>query len=436
MLSGGLAAAIQVPVTVNSGGVLVPDASQASTSAIGSTLTINAGGILQWAFNGPAAEGTIALGNNALNLPASGNPVFRPQFTPGLGEFVMTWNSSPSNQPAWSFDTSLQSLGSTLVWGINGAGSWDTGTNWDTALLTGGSLSYQAGGLQVASLNYNDTPGTAAPGPGAGVTIAPLAAATQNVAVAGPVASVSVGVLTINGNNPYTASLTLSGTGTLSAASVSVLSGGALLDNSGSGSLATPTLAIGGGNVGLSNAATGVGSVTITSGGTLDLSGGSVGSAAITSGLLSAIGGSVATLTPAAAIRRSPCRRPSATATVSGTAVVNLNNTNTMSSLTVSGGTVSTSINTITTAVVNGGTFNPQNSTISGFTQSSGTTTFGTYVTVGTADVSAGVGTVNATNPITIQSTLKLPAGVTATVSAPRSTPAGPTWPITRRPAR
>ena len=80
-LAGGPAGSIQVPVTVNSGGVLQPDASQASTALIGSSLTINAGGVFQWVYNGPARQGTIALGSNTLNLPASGNPVFRPQFS-------------------------------------------------------------------------------------------------------------------------------------------------------------------------------------------------------------------------------------------------------------------------------------------------------------------------------------------------------------------
>ena len=182
-----------------------------SASLIGSNLTINAGGILQWAYNGATAEGTIALGGNILTLPPSdgsqGNPVFRPQFTPALDAYVMTWNSPPANKPAWTFDSSLEGQSSSFAWGINGSGAWNTGTNWDIAVITGGSLSYQPGGLQVASLTFNDTPGTAAPGPGAGVTIAPLSSGTQNVAVTGPVAPVSVGPLAIYGNNPYTASL-------------------------------------------------------------------------------------------------------------------------------------------------------------------------------------------------------------------------------------
>ena len=309
-------------------------------------------------------------------------------------------------------------MGSALLWGINGSGAWNTGTNWDTALLTGGSLSYQAGGLQVASLTFNDTPGTVAPGPGSSVTIAPPSAATQNVAVTGPPASASVGALTIYGANGHNAALALSSSGSLVATSVSVLAGGFLGDDggAGSGSLVTPVLAISGGSVGLGNAATSVGAVTINTGGVLNLSGGSVGSAAIASGLLNAIGGSIATLSASGGNTTITVPATFGAATVSGTAVVNLINTNTMSSLTVSGGTVSTSINTITAALVNGGTFNPQNSTIAAFTHSSGVTTFGSYVTIGTADVSAGMGTVNAVNPVTIQSMLKLPGGVTATV--------------------
>ena len=152
-------------MTVNSGGVLAPDASQATASLISSNLTINAGGILQWAYNGSAAEGTIALGGNTLTLPATngsqGNPVFRPQFTPTVARLRHDLEQPGRPKPAWSFDTSLQTAGSTLLWGVNGAGTWDTGTNWDSVLLTGGSLSYQGGGLQVALLTYNDMSGTA-----------------------------------------------------------------------------------------------------------------------------------------------------------------------------------------------------------------------------------------------------------------------------------
>ena len=147
------------------------------------------------------------------------------------------------------------------------------------------------------------------------MTIAPLATATQNVAVAGPAEPVTVGPLTIYGNHPFNASLTLSGSGPLSAASVSVLSGGAPADDGGVGlgSLATPTLAISGGSVALGNASTSVGTVTIT-GGTLNLSGGSIGSAAIGSGLFSAYrwqrggatasGGNATITVPATSARR------------------------------------------------------------------------------------------------------------------------------------
>ena len=102
-LTGGSAAAISVLVTVNSNAVLVPDASQASASLIGGNLTINAGGILQWAYNGAAAEGTIALGGNTVTLPAGngsqGNPVFRPQFTPAAGH-LRHHLEQPAGQPA------------------------------------------------------------------------------------------------------------------------------------------------------------------------------------------------------------------------------------------------------------------------------------------------------------------------------------------------
>ena len=115
-----------------------PDASQASTTIIGSSLTINGGGAFQWAYSGTGAEGTLALGGNTLNLPAGngsqGHPVFRPQYSvaPAAGTYVMTWNSPPANGPAWTFDGSFLSQASAF-WGIDGAGTWDLGTNWNYA---------------------------------------------------------------------------------------------------------------------------------------------------------------------------------------------------------------------------------------------------------------------------------------------------------------
>ena len=79
------------------------------------------------------------MGSDTLALPATngsqGNPVFRPQFPPVLDAYVMTWNSPPVDRPTWTFDTSLQTAGSSLVWGKSGGGTWDTGTNWDRPSL-------------------------------------------------------------------------------------------------------------------------------------------------------------------------------------------------------------------------------------------------------------------------------------------------------------
>ena len=64
-----------------------------------SSLTIAASSVFQWVYNSPNAKGTIATGSNTLNLPASGNPIFEPQFAlpPAVGTYVMTWSSSPAN---------------------------------------------------------------------------------------------------------------------------------------------------------------------------------------------------------------------------------------------------------------------------------------------------------------------------------------------------
>ena len=106
--------------------------------------------------------------------------------------------------------------------------------------------------------------------------------------VAGPAEPVSLGALLIFGTNSHTASLTLSGSGSLSAASVSVLAGGVLADDGGAGSggLSTPTLYVSDGSVTLGNAATSIGAATINSGGgRLTINGGSIASLSTSGGI-------------------------------------------------------------------------------------------------------------------------------------------------------
>ena len=57
------AGSIQVPVTINGGGILLPDATAASTALIGNSLTISGGGAFQWVYSSSGAKGTLALGS-------------------------------------------------------------------------------------------------------------------------------------------------------------------------------------------------------------------------------------------------------------------------------------------------------------------------------------------------------------------------------------
>ena len=95
--------------------------------------------------------------------------------------------------------------------------------------------------------------------------------------------------------------------------------------------------------------------------------------------------------------------------TTTGAAGVTVNSTGVLN---IGGG----SLQTASLAVTGGTSTWPMRRSAS-FTHSSGLTTFGSAVTIGTADVSAGLGTVNAAAPLAIQSMLKLPAGVTATLT-------------------
>ena len=83
------------------------------------------------------------------------------------------------------------------------------------------------------ALSFTNTLGSARPNTGASVTIVPEG--TQNVAVTGPAEAVSVGTLVIEGSGSDTASLALTSSGSLTATSVSVPTGGSLTDNAGTG---------------------------------------------------------------------------------------------------------------------------------------------------------------------------------------------------------
>ena len=166
-LAGGPAGSITNPVTIQTGATFVPDASAASTALFTGGLTISPSAAFQWSYNGGSAEGTLALGGAALNLPGSGSLVFRPQFAiaPALPVYVMTWNTPPANQPAWSFDGSLVAAGNLAVWNDSN-GTWDTGANWGYPGYTSATLAYQSGGLAVNGPGRNECCGNGRAGHG------------------------------------------------------------------------------------------------------------------------------------------------------------------------------------------------------------------------------------------------------------------------------
>ena len=294
-LIGGPAGSIQIPLSVNSGGVLVPDASQASTPLVGSSLTIKGGGAFQWAYSGTGAEGTLVLGGNTLNLPSgNGHPIFRPQYQRGARAGHLCHDLEQPAGQRTVLDLRRFAPAEQCLLGIQRRQHLGRGHKLELrdpqrfAQLHGRRAAIGCPGLQHHA-------GHVLARCGAGVTIAPIAAA--NAVVAGPAEPVSLGALVIYGTNSHTASLTLSGSGSLSAASVSVLAGGVLADDGGAGSggLTTPTLYLSGGSVTLGNAATSIGAATINSGGgRLTINGGSVASLSTSGGIT--IVGSAATL--------------------------------------------------------------------------------------------------------------------------------------------
>ena len=428
-LAGGPAGNIQVPVTLAAGSTLLPDATAASTALIGNSLTINGGGALQWVYSGSGAEGTLALGIGTLNLPAqyNGNPVFRPQFVtlPSLGTYVMTWSTSPSNQPAWGFDGSLVGVGHSATW-ADGTGNWDTGGNWTYAVATSATLTYQPTGLQLTGLTVMNVAGTAAPVAGASVLIAPPSNST--VSVTGPGEPVSISTLVIEGSGAATASLALQGNGPLTASSVSVRAGGSLSDDDGGGGafvMPNGILSLSQGSVSLGDGSTNVGAATMNSGvlslnggnigvltasgGAATVSGGTVGSAQVSAAaILNATGGDLTMLTASGG---SATAGPSATlgaATVSG-GVVNLSNANTMGSLMASGGATTLNGPTVSTATISGNAVvnvtsgNVQTLNVLGSDLTTGVTG-GTGATVGSTSlgVSGGLVTLYNTNTVPI----------------------------------
>jgi autotransporter-associated beta strand protein len=389
-LAGGPAGAIQLPVTLAAGSTLLPDSTAAFTALIGNSLTINGGGALQWVYSGSGAEGTLALGSGSLNLPGqlSGNPVFRPQFViaPTLPVYVMTWNSLPANQPAWSFDGSLVTTGNLAVWN-DANGPWDTGANWLYPSYTSATLSYQPGGLQLTGLGVTNVTGTAAPAAGANVLIAPPS--TSSVAVTGPSAPVSLGALIIEGSGSATSSLTLQSGGPISATSVTVSVGGALAANSAALNMATGILSISGGSANLSNPSTLVGTATVGSG-LLSVGGGSVGTAAVNDGVLSLGGGALGTLVAGGGVT-SVSGGTVANAQISGTAAVNAS-AGALTILSASGGnTTVTAPARVETATVSGGVASLNNTNaMTGLTVSGGSVAINNSATVATAALSGG----------------------------------------------
>ena len=167
---------------------------------------------------------------------------------PALPVYVMTWNTSPANQPAWGFDGSLVATGNLAVWNDTN-GSWDTGANWVYPSYTSATLAYQPSGLQLTSLGVTNMAGTAAPAAGANVLIAPPS--TSSVSVTGPAEAVVLGALIIEGSGSATASLTLQSGGPVSPTSVAVNAGGALAANAAALNMPNGILAISGGSASL-----------------------------------------------------------------------------------------------------------------------------------------------------------------------------------------
>jgi autotransporter-associated beta strand protein len=472
-LAGGPAGAIGIPVTVQTGATFAPDASAASTALFTGSLSISPSAAFQWSYTSGSAEATLALGSAVLNLPGSGNPVFRPQFViaPVLPINVMTWNTPPANQPAWNFDGSLVAAGNVAVWN-DANGTWDTGANWLYPSYTSATLTYQSNGLQLTGLGVTNVTGTAAPAAGANVLIAPPS--TSSVAVTGPAAPVVLGALVIEGSGAATASLTLQSGGTISPTSVTAYAGGALAANAAALNMPSGVLAISGGSASLGSSLTLVGTAT-TSSGTLSLGGGSVGTANATGGVLGLGGGTLgALIAGGGAIGISGATV--ANAQISGTAIVNatagaltllnasggtttvnapasvgsatvsggvvsLNNTNAMAGLTVSGGSVAlNNSSTIATAALSGGTTSLAGPTVTAATISGGAIvniTAGSVPTLNvvtsdlTHDVTVGGGASAGSTSLsvsggllTLNNTNTIPA---ATFSGGTTTVAGPT---------
>jgi autotransporter-associated beta strand protein len=392
-LTGGPAGSIGIPVTVQTGATLTPDASSASTVLFTNSLTISPSGAFQWSYSSGSAEGTLALGSAALNLPGTGNPVFRAQweFAPALPVYVMTWNSQPANRPTWGFDGSLVGTGNLAIWN-DANGTWDTGANWVYPSYTSAQFTYQPGGLQLTSLGVTNVAGTAAPPAGANVLIAPPS--TSSVGVAGPAEPVSLSSLIIQGSGAATASLTLQNGGPISPASVAINTGGALLANSAALNMPNGVVAISGGSGSLGSPSTLVGAATI-SGGSLSLGGGSIGTATIgyplnDGGVLSLEGGTLGTLV-ASGGAIGVTGATVANAQISGTASVNAS-AGVVTLLNASGGTTTVSAPAgVGTATVSGGQVTLNNANpMTGLIVSGGSVAMNNTSTVASASLSGG----------------------------------------------
>ncbi len=337
----------------------------------------------------------VASGGNSLvqvngdfNASAGAHTLISGLATPDTPYTFIQWtgtsNLSDGVQSNWSVQ---EGDTGTKNWTAATSGSWETATAWD------GLAAVVSADTAEKTLSYTMAyveSGNKAPTAGNDVVINP---ATSSITVTGPTANSTVKSLQVGGANNSSPTLTLS-TGTVTITETATVTGNGTL-NAAASALIAPTLNVNsaGATANLGHAS---GSITTAnvSAGSLTINAGSITTANLSGGTTTVTAGTVTT------------------ANLSGTA--SLAGSHPVAQVNVTGGTPAFSGNA-TAMSVTGGTLTTSGGIIGTLTlpaSSTGTVTFGTGTTVGTADFTAGDGIASASTPLAIATSLDLPGDV------------------------
>jgi autotransporter-associated beta strand protein len=398
-------------VAVNTGGLL----SAGNSAAPGDVLTINGAGVTLNGAGGLLAKMGTSQGSDlsdVIAIGASGGVPGTLAFGPGAAPVVIVDDRGVVTDHYYKF-LSFSGADPELVnwivgtsdpnqvnksWVLDGNGPWGTPNNaeqWSGSASVAGTVVYPTdpdgipGWLTVHITGSGKLP----PGPISNATIVPVAGATRDIVVDGPLTSAGIASLTIGGAHNHLATLALT-TGDLAVAGATAVNAGGLLTTGdaalgNTGNFQTSTLSVAGAmSVGAGTTANVAGAATVS--GTLNVPGTFNANSLTSSGSVSFLGaGNVAILTVSGGNTALSGSQTVGVANVSGGSLAA--SAGSIGTLRVTGGSADISGGTVATASISGGAGNKfRGGAVTTATFSGGDTTVSGPAAVTTATVSAG----------------------------------------------